>query len=109
MGPLISKANRGKVARARDVSALTAEFGLIGAQHHLSARGIDESEVAERGGTKSVSREVTLAEDTSDHDLILETLDKLGREVHEELTASRLPFKTVTVKVRYENFETHTH
>jgi DNA polymerase-4 len=29
--------------------------------------------------------------------------------LHQELKASHLTFKTVTVKIRYENFETHTH
>jgi len=94
---------------AYDVSVLTEKFGVMGAQYHLMARGIDESEVAEREEVKSVGREVTFEEDTSDLDLILGTLDKLSERVHREVVKLDMLFKTVTVKVRFENFETHTH
>lgn len=92
-----------------DVSVLIEKFGVMGVQYHLSARGIDKTEVAERQVVKSVGREITFEEDTSDLGLVLKTLDTLSEEIHEELTESKLLFKTVTVKVRYENFETHTH
>ncbi len=92
-----------------DVSVLTEKFGVMGAQYHLMALGIDESEVAERGEAKSVGREVTFEEDTFDIDLILGTLDKLSERVHREVAELDMLFKTVTVKVRFENFETHTH
>jgi DNA polymerase-4 len=36
-------------------------------------------------------------------------LDKLSEEVYRDVSAQNLHFKTVTIKVRYENFETHTH
>jgi len=86
-----------------------SRFGVWGTQFHLLARGIDHSEVRERPGVKSISREHTFEEDTSDLDLILKTLDRLGEEVHRDLTDSNLFYKTVTIKIRYENFETHTH
>ena len=92
-----------------DVSILTEKFGVMGAQFYLSAQGLDHSEVAESGEVKSVSRETTFEEDTSDVDLVSETLDKLSREIHEELAERGLLFKTVTIKIRYKNFETHTH
>ena len=94
---------------AHDVSALTEKFGVLGAQYHLMARGIDESEVKEREEVKSVGREVTFEEDTSDLDLILRTLDELSETVHKEVVRLKMLFRTVTVKVRFENFETHTH
>jgi len=92
-----------------DLSVLTEKFGVMGAQYHLMAHGIDESEVAERGEVKSVGREVTFEEDTSDIDLIFRTIDKLSKTVHREVVKLNMLFKTVTVKIRFENFETHTH
>ncbi|UCH71128.1 MAG: DNA polymerase IV [Candidatus Bathyarchaeota archaeon] len=92
-----------------DVSILTEKFGVMGVQYHRMARGIDQSEVAESGETKSVGRETTFEEDTSDYDLVLDTLDKLSKQVHEEIVARKMLFKTVTLKIRFENFETHTH
>lgn len=94
---------------AFDASVLTEKFGVMGAQYHLSALGIDESEVAERGVVKSVGRETTFEEDTADSEPVFEALDKLGVEIYEELVERKLLFKTVTIKIRYENFETHTH
>ena len=94
---------------AYDVSALTEKFGVMGAQYHLMARGIDESEVKKREEVKSVGREVTFEEDTSDLDLILGTLDELAEMVHKEVLRLEMLFRTVTVRVRFENFETHTH
>ena len=93
---------------AFDVASLTEKFGVMGAQYHLSARGIDKSEVSESDVVKSVSREITFEEDTSDLGLILETLDKLSQEIYEELVERKMLFKTVTIKIRYKNFETHT-
>ena len=94
---------------AYDMSLLTEKFGVLGVQYHLMARGIDESEVKEREGVKSLGREVTFEEDTSDLDLILGTLDDLSEVVHKEVVGRDMLFRTITVKVRFENFETHTH
>ncbi|MEM3737627.1 MAG: DNA polymerase IV [Candidatus Bathyarchaeia archaeon] len=92
-----------------DPSLLVDKFGVVGTQLYLSARGIDQSEVEERGISKSIGRYVTFEEDTSDFHFIFSTLDKLCEEVHTETKDQNLLFKTVTVTVRYEDFETHTH
>lgn len=73
------------------------------------AHGIDRSEVEERGEVKSISRDITFEEDTDDFEFILRTLDRFSEEVHKDVSKQNFCFKTVTVKVRYENFETHTH
>lgn len=92
-----------------DASILVERFGVAGTQLFLSAQGIDNSEVQEQWTRKSMSREITFEEDTVDPDLILETLDAITEDLHKELTASKFTFKMITIKVRYSNFETHTH
>ncbi|MGQ9530703.1 MAG: DNA polymerase IV [Candidatus Bathycorpusculaceae bacterium] len=92
-----------------DPTALTEIFGAMGTQMHLMAHGIDKSEVEERSKIKSISREKTFEEDTSNFEFVLKTLDELSDELHGDVLRQNLYFKTVTVKVRYENFETHTH
>lgn len=92
-----------------DPTVLAETFGVMGSQLYLMAHGIDKSEVEERGEIKSISRDVTFEEDTSDFDLALNTLDRLSEEVYKDVLRQNLYFKTVTIKVRYENFETHTH
>jgi DNA polymerase IV (DinB-like DNA polymerase) len=91
-----------------DPTVLTAAFGVMGTQMHLMAQGIDRSEVETRTEVKSISHETTFEEDTDDAEVVLKALDQLAAEVTKEVAAQKLFFKTVTVKVRYENFETHT-
>jgi DNA polymerase IV (DinB-like DNA polymerase) len=94
---------------AFDVSELVEKFGVMGKQYHLSAHGIDESEVSEKGEIKSVGRETTFETNTDDYDLVLKTLEELSLKVHREVSEREMLFKTVTIKIRYGNFETHTH
>jgi len=92
-----------------DAAVLSEKFGVAGAQLFSMAHGLDKSEVEEKGEVKSIGRDVTFQEDTADTVFILETLDDLAEDVYHEILRQRLCFKTVTIRVRYENFETHTH
>jgi DNA polymerase IV (DinB-like DNA polymerase) len=91
-----------------DPSALTSMFGVMGLQMHLMAKGIDRREVEERVGVKSVSQETTFEEDTADSKVIFQALDALCEAVLKETVDQHLLFKTVTIKIRYQGFETHT-
>jgi len=88
---------------------LTESFGVMGTQLYLMAHGIDRSEVEERREVKSIGRDVTFLEDTCDFGHVLNALDELSEDVSRNVLGQQLYFKTVTVRVRYENFETHTH
>ena len=91
-----------------DPTALSSMFGVAGLQMHLMAKGIDRSEVEERMGVKSISHETTFDEDTADTTVIFQALDALCEDVLKETLDHRMLFKTVTVKIRYQGFETHT-
>lgn len=91
-----------------DPSVLTEMFGVMGMQMYLSAHGVDNSPVEQRTGVKSISHETTFEEDTADANMVLDALDALSEEVAKETMNQQLFFKTVTIKVRFENFETHT-
>ncbi len=91
-----------------DPTALSSMFGVMGVQMHLMAKGLDRSEVEERVGVKSISHETTFEEDTADSASILRALDALCESVLRETVEQKLLFKTVTVKIRYQGFETHT-
>ena len=92
-----------------DPAVLTEKFGVMGTQLYLTAHGMDKSKVEERGEIKSISRELTFEEDTSSFEVVLKASDRLSEEVHGHVLRRKVHFKTITVKVRYENFETHTH
>jgi len=92
-----------------DAKTLVDVFGVFGYRMHEMALGMDESEVAEGGEIKSIGRETTFEEDVDNPEIIFDAIDELVDEFHEELIASNIQFKTITIKIRYENFETHTH
>jgi DNA polymerase IV (DinB-like DNA polymerase) len=91
-----------------DPTILTDAFGMMGTQMYLMAHGIDKSEVEARNGVKSISHETTFEQDTNDTNEVLKTLEEMSDEVAKEAKHENLFFKTVTIKVRYQNFETHT-
>jgi len=94
---------------SHDPGELTEAFGVMGKQLYLMAHGIDNSEVEERTEIKSIGRDVTFQEDTDDFDFVLKTVDDLAEDVYNQVSSNQFYFKTVTIRVRYENFETHTH
>jgi DNA polymerase IV (DinB-like DNA polymerase) len=91
-----------------DPGVLSEVFGVAGTQMYLMAHGIDRTEVEERTEVKSISHETTFEEDTDDTIAVQTALDMLSEEVAKETNEQNFFFKTVTIKVRYENFETHT-
>jgi len=87
---------------------LTRLFGIWGARLHEFANGIDNNEVVEEYETKSVGRDTTFEKDADDAEHIFQVLDGLAEEVHEDVIANGFKFKTITVRVRYQHFDTHT-
>jgi len=87
---------------------LTRLFGVWGTRLHEFANGIDYSEVTEEYETKSIGRDTTFERDMDDEEKIFQVLDGLAEEVHEDVIANRFKFKTITVRVRYQHFDTHT-
>jgi DNA polymerase IV (DinB-like DNA polymerase) len=93
---------------ACDIQELIPRFGRSAIALQEIASGIDRSDVKERNGMKSVSRETTFDEDTDDDRLIAATMDALANEVCRNLSDESLHFRTITVKVRYQGFVTRT-
>jgi DNA polymerase IV (archaeal DinB-like DNA polymerase) len=87
---------------------LTRLFGTWGARLHELANGIDNSEVVEKYETKSIGRDTTFEVDADDEVQKFQVLDQLAEEVHADVIANGFKFKTITVRVRYEDFDTHT-
>lgn len=83
-------------------------FGKFGEEIYKYARGIDESELITEYIPKSFSREYTFEEDTDDLDQINKILDFIADELEEEIKQVRFLFRTITLKIRFKDFETHT-
>ena len=93
---------------AYDIQVLITRFGRSAIALQDIAAGIERSEVEEREGVKSVSRETTFADDTDDEHLIAAMMDALAEDVCRNLSDESLHCRTVTVKVRYQGFVTKT-
>ncbi|MEZ5334153.1 MAG: hypothetical protein R2741_02385 [Methanolobus sp.] len=91
-----------------DVQLLISKFGKFGVVMHQLANGIDTREVKEKEAVKSVSTEDTFDEDISEPACIEEAFIMLTEKVHEQMMRKRFRFRTVTIKVRYEDFRTYT-
>jgi DNA polymerase IV (DinB-like DNA polymerase) len=91
-----------------DPEMLRRLFGVWGARLHEFANGIDNRQVVEEYETKSVGRDTTFEKDMDDEAQILQVLDGLAEEVHEDVIENGFKFKTITVRVRYQHFDTHT-
>jgi len=93
---------------ACDVQVLMGRFGKAAIGLHNVALGLDESEVEERDGIKSISRETTFEQDTDDLHVLILTMQALADDVYRNIREERLRFRTVTVKIRYQGFVTKT-
>lgn len=88
---------------------LTVSFGKAsGAYLHEAARGIDESPLVINWKPKTMSRETTFQHDVADRQVLFRTLAFLAGEVAKEMGVQGYRGRTVTVKLRFSDFETHT-
>lgn len=85
---------------------------LLGPRHgeylYRICRGEDDSPVITEWEPKSLSRETTYQFDTHKRETIIKTITALVLEVAEELREEGYRGRTVTVKIRYHDFRTHT-
>ncbi len=98
----------GELARV-PLGHLERNFGpVFGRMLHDHARGVDDSPVVPFHEPNSMSREVTFEEDTGDFYIIKETLYELTKEVAGRLKNERYRARTVSIKVRFSDFQTIT-
>ncbi len=88
--------------------AINNRFVAAGVMIHHYANGIDNREVEPPGEAKSVSRETTFAEDTLDRAFLQAILRYLCERVGAELRQESKHTRTITLKLRYADFETIT-
>jgi DNA polymerase-4 len=115
VGPKTEEHLKGmRVETIGDLAALRREvllnrFGLSYGNYLFdAARGIDYTPLATRWEPKSMSRETTFQHDVENRQTLFKVLAKLSGEVAAGLNEEGYRGKTVTVKLRYSDFETHT-
>ncbi len=97
----------GELARA-DIQGLIARFGRSAVAMRDLARGFDRTGIRIHAISRSVSRELTYEQDTREVTVLQGTLDSMAEDLAETLSAEGMMAKTVTVKIRYQGFDTRT-
>ena len=101
------------IHNVRDLAALPLElleevYGEWGHRLYQKARGVCESPVLKRDDTRSISRETTLEEDSTDPAFLKSTLSYLVEKAASQLREEGLRARCVSLKLRYSDFKTVT-
>lgn len=91
------------------IDKLIEVFGKsYGKYLYEASRGIDESPLITQWEPKSTSREMTFQKDIESWQVIAKNLSELTKDTINDLRQRGYRGRTVTVKVRFSDFETHT-
>lgn len=83
-------------------------FGKYGIEIYNRIRGHDDRPVCTQRETKSIGRETTFDADTMDKAFLKKVLSEFAEELANSLLEESLYAKTVTVKIKNQDFKTHT-
>jgi DNA polymerase-4 len=87
---------------------LVRALGSLGEHLYHLSHGRDNRPVVPNWEPKSISNETTFDIDTHDRELIVKTIRELAEEVGRRLRHENFRARRITLKLRYENFSTHT-
>jgi DNA polymerase-4 len=91
--------------RAQSLAFLQYHFGSSGEYYYNLARAICHRQVKADRPYKSVSAEDTFFEDLSDEAVLLAELERIGQTVWSRIEGKGLSGRTVTLKVKYRDFQ----
>lgn len=94
--------------KARDEVDLVKQFGKSGHHYYRIVRGIDNRQVKPNRIRKSIGKERTFSEDVSDLEWIRNFLTELAEKISQSMKKLDASGRTITLKVRYKDFETVT-
>ena len=84
-------------------------FGKHGKWIWDVVNGIDNRKVKEfHEGRKSISAERTFLTDTEDFNEILSKVTEINNRIHKTVIKHQITYKTITLKIRFEGFQTFT-
>jgi DNA polymerase-4 len=94
---------------ALSIQNLISNFGpSYGEYLYEASRGIDNSPLVTHWEPKSFSRETTFQVDVKDWQVIAKTIAELTREIVSDMAARGYHARTVTLKIRFDDFRTIT-
>ena len=90
--------------KAQSLAFLQAEFGKSADYYFWAARGRDDRPVRAHRVRKSVGAERTFSTDLSHEGDLVAALEEIGRKVWDRVAQGGCYGRTVTLKVKYDNF-----
>lgn len=114
IGPKTSEFLKSRgVETIKDLQKMTKQelkesFGKFGETMYCFSRGKDDSEIVTEYEAKSYSKEFTFQRDTDSAEEIQKVMWVMSEELAKELETEKRKFKTITLKIRFAGFETHT-
>lgn len=94
--------------KSRSEVELQTEFGQAGGYYYRVARGIDDRPVRAHRTRKSIGQETTFSGDVSDKQAIWQSLQTIATRLESMLEAKQLAARTMTLKLRYADFQLNT-
>ena len=98
----------GKDLKQRSLDELTEHFGKSGSFYFNIVRGIQHSEVKPSRTRKSLAAERTFTDNISSEVYMLERLVNIAEEVERRLQKKDLAGRTITLKIKYSDFNIQT-
>ncbi|MFX1238403.1 MAG: DNA polymerase IV [Promethearchaeota archaeon] len=91
------------------LSRMISLFGEHGKWIWKVVNGFDNRKVKDiHEERKSISAERTFFEDTNDFNSILSKLVDINEKIHRSVIKNHLAYKTISLKIRFENYQTYT-
>ena len=90
--------------RAQSLAFLTHNFGSAGDYYYNLARGICHRQVKPNRPYKSIGAEDTFVEDLTDEEALCAELDRISQTVWRRISDKAITGRTVTLKVKYQDF-----
>lgn len=92
----------------RSLEELITHFGKMGYSLYFKIRGIQNTPVKKERERKSIGKETTFNQFLSEESEVMPTFENLAQQIAKQLSEKNLKAFTVTIKIRYEDFETVT-
>ncbi|HYI63297.1 MAG TPA: DNA polymerase IV [Allosphingosinicella sp.] len=91
--------------RAQSLAFLAHNFGSAGEYYYNLARGICQREVKPNRPWKSIGAEDTFLEDLTEEAALVAELDRISQTVWRRVSEKAIGGRTVTLKVKYRDFQ----
>ena len=91
--------------RAQSLAFLTHNFGSSGEYYYNLARGICHRQVKPDRPYKSIGAEDTFFDDLTDEEALAAELDRISQTVWRRIAEKEITGRTVTLKVKYQDFQ----